>query len=116
MSTLSDALAAMDKATPGEWVARISTTETPEVYIKNAEILAGDNGCVRIVATLNSKERLMDNAILLAAAPDMAAWIEKALPLFEDAKIAIDAAYGKGSKLVDVIDALLAEAKGEGKC
>ena len=103
MSTLSDALAAME-------CERVHLIEAAKRYMKaygpgysTTDTLPYD----ALVGVLS--------AVSTDPAPDTAAWIEKALPLFEDAKTAIEAAYGKGSKLVDALDALLAEAKGEGK-
>ena len=122
MSALSDALAAMDKATPGEWVARISTTDTPEGHTESAEVLARDNSYVRLVAILNKKERPRDNAILLAAAPDALAWIKKALPELESYRDKIQrerlsdsfsGSYRESVIQEERLDAMLAEAKGD---
>lgn len=83
MSKLSEALAAKDKGTPGEWVAHISTTDTPKEHTESAEILTKIDGLVWKIATMNPKEKARHNAILIAAAPGALAWIKEALPLME---------------------------------
>ena len=118
MSTLSDALAAMDKATPGPWEMRRDDCH----YGTMTEIYSGDV----IIAESNYD----GDTPMIAAAPDMAAWIEKALPWVEIraerlrtllilARAEKDEAYAEliadASEELAALDALLAEAKGEGK-
>lgn len=110
MSKLSDALAAMDKGTPGEWVAHISTTDTPKEHTESAEILTKIDGLVWKIATMNPKEKARHNAILIAAAPDALAWIKEALPLME---YFADRGKGIHSAFYKHLDALIARAKPE---
>ena len=100
MSALSDALAAMKR------------------------VLAGTSGYA------TTWDWYADRRIVAKAAPDMAAWIEKALPWVEKraeslrtllilARAEKDEAYAEliadASEELAALDALLAEAKGEGK-
>jgi len=127
MSTLSDALAAMDKATTGPWIAKLCLGGS--YVIDNT--LPENKGLVRNIAEVSGHLSTSKDAALIAAAPDMAAWIKKALPWVEIraerlrtllilARAEKDEAYveliADASEELAALDALLAEAKGEGKC
>lgn len=81
MSKLSEALAALDKATPGPWT--IKKTEYGYADILGNELfysgITGQNTNVTVARVY----RLKSNSKVVAAAPDALAWIKEALPLME---------------------------------
>ena len=128
MSRISDALIAIKKATPGPWA----------VHPIHATVDAFDKGrpipvCGMLWPTdERTEDQTEANADIIAAAPDMAAWIKKALPWLEERRIEAQSSLetimydvegweqNSGYRAVintekDVashLDALLAEAKG----
>ena len=121
MSKLSDALAAMDKATPGQWI--------PELCLRGGYVI--DNnlpeaaGKVRNIAEVSWHTNNKANATIIAAAPDALAWIKEALPWLEqhsdDLQSVIDTwrpgrsleARDAFIKMRDEINALIAQVKPE---
>ena len=81
MSTLSDALAAMDKATPGPWAAYIGE----EI---NGILDAGGKHLAELWMRKSYDNKA--NAAVIAAAPDALAWIKKALPWLEEHRVYLD--------------------------
>lgn len=104
MSKLSEALAAMDKMTPGPWEAIKPVNSNGFWHINNHSTSSGE------IAT-NYGEKAMYNANITAAAPDALAWIKEVLPYLE-----YFADQGKGihSAFYKHLDALIARAKPEG--
>lgn len=107
MSKLSEALAAMDKMTPGPWEAIKPVNSNGFWHINNHSTSSGE------IAT-NYGEKAMYNANITAAAPDALAWIKEALPWLESLRDALRGA--EGSAHLDqfyALDALIARAKPE---
>lgn len=111
MSVLSDALAAMDKATPGPWIAYYDCGGAEMGYhnIWTGAVVDQENyGSV-------AEEVTEKNAKIIAAAPDALAWIKEALPWLESLRDALRGA--EGSTHLDqfyALDALIAKME-EGK-
>ena len=116
MSTLHDALEAMDKTTPRPWIVRRDDCHfgtLTEVYSEYG-----------IIAETNQEE----DTPVIAAAPDALAWIKEALPWIKKraevlrtllilARAEKDEAYAEliadASEELAAIDALIARAKGD---
>lgn len=113
MSRLSDALKMMDKATPGPWEIGKNHRDTVIADSKYSctERQSGHDDIEYYGGLCVAESILPENREVIAAAPDMAAWIKKALPLLSDARCGIDNAFGEGSKISASISALVAEAK-----
>lgn len=103
MSKLSEALEAMDKATPGPWEAIKPFNSNGFWYINNHSTSNGE------IAT-NYGKKARHNANIIAAAPDALAWIEEALPYLE---YFADRGKGIHSTFYKYLDALIARAKPE---
>jgi hypothetical protein len=82
MSKLSEALAAMDKATPGPWNKPYYDDYPGDRgwWIHNGEKGADEYA---VAVTFEGNPKAEHDAIVLAAAPDALAWIKEALPLME---------------------------------
>lgn len=80
MSVLSDALAAMDKATPGPW--KYCGCGSCQLVWGDGFLIHDqpDGGCE---APIPYNSTGINNAIIIGAAPDALAWIKEALPLME---------------------------------
>jgi len=143
MSALSDALAAMDKATKGPWVidygysdwgmpkTNLILNSAGDLEKPIAEIPSVTPYCMGASQKdIDTSRKAWANTRIIAAAPNMAAWIEKALPWVEIraerlrtllilARAEKDEAYAEliadASEELAALDALLAEAKGDGK-
>lgn len=72
MSKLSDALAAMDKATPGPWEQEYSLIQSEP-----------GNCIICNVHKWGNDDAHDQNATIITAAPDALAWIKEALPWLE---------------------------------
>jgi len=141
MSALSDALAAMDKATKGPWVidygysdwgmpkTNLILNSAGDLEKPIAEIPSVTPYCMGASQKdIDTSRKAWANTRIIAAAPDMAAWIEKALPYIgeirdstEDTINMYDPEFMSEESLeafmdeLKKLDALLAEAKGDGK-
>lgn len=80
MSVLSDALAAMDKATPGPWI--YCGCGSCQLVWGDGFLIHDqpDGGCE---APIPYNSTGINNAIIIGAAPDALAWIKEALPWLE---------------------------------
>ena len=111
MSTLSDALAAMDKATPKEWTAtaRIDPTTRAEAAVWGSD---GDMVCM-VYGGYEGSEYVeaIDRAKYIASRPDALAWIKKALPWLGEARVNANS-EGRFDDC-NIIDALIAQATGK---
>lgn len=98
MSKLSEALAAMDKMTPGPWENDRDTVNASHGLLA---IMLHDG---------RSDNRVNANAQIMAAAPDALAWIKEALPWLESLRDALRGAEG-GAHLDQfyALDALLGQ-------
>jgi hypothetical protein len=94
----------MDKAAPGKWEAVKPLSDESFVYINSEGRSSGNIACCY-------QEWARFNAALIAAAPDMAAWIEKALPWLEAyAETMRDSLQDWDRNNVARLDALIQEA------
>lgn len=98
MSKLSEALAAMDKATLGPWENDRDTVNASHGLLA---IMLHDG---------RSDNRVNANAQIMAAAPDALAWIKEVLPYLE---YFADRGKGIHSAFYKHLDALIARAKPE---
>lgn len=107
MSKLSEALAALDKATPGPWEAIKPFNSNGFWYINNHSTSNGE------IAT-NYGKKARHNANIIAAAPDALAWIKEALPWLEAyAETMRDSREEWDRNNAARLDALIARAKPE---
>lgn len=113
MSKLSEALAAMDKATPGPWNKPYYDDYPGDRgwWIHNGEKGADEYA---VAVTFEGNPKAEHDAIVLAAAPDALAWIKEVLPWLESLRDALRGAEG-GAHLDQfyALDALIARAKPE---
>ena len=125
MSRLSDALAAMDKATSGPW--DIGNGRKTDLYMGWDSIIAKhEDGDRFVLAQVNHnyEELAKYNAPVIAAAPDALAWIKEALPYITSSRDALATNLencdlgpreeGAARKELARLDALIARAKPEG--
>jgi hypothetical protein len=98
---IKQALDAMDKATAGPWgVDRKYCTKA-----KSKDIVVSESWMIKTI------DETRANTVLIAAAPDMAAWIEKALPWLEAyAETMRDSLQDWDRNNVARLDALIQEA------
>lgn len=112
MSKLSEALAAMDKATLGPWE-------------NDRDTVNASHGLLAIMFHAGrSDNRVNANAQIMAAAPDALAWIKEALPYITSSRDALATNLencdfgpreeGAARKELARLDALIARAKPEG--
>lgn len=129
MSKLSEALAAMDKATPGPWNKPYYDDYPGDRgwWIHNGEKGADEYA---VAVTFEGNPKAEHDAIVLAAAPDALAWIKEALPWLEiradELRYEIDAqetligpvlsddCIGTMKSDLARLDAIIARAKPEG--
>jgi len=111
MSTLSDALAAMDKATPGPWDYDSSDGR---IYADGAWI-----GDVDLIGQATEEEVDADG-IIQAAAPDALAWIKEAVEYLKEFRpdVATEVKMWKGrprekylAERLQKLDTLIAQVK-----
>lgn len=116
MSKLSEALEAMDKATPWPWEAIKPFNSNGFWYINNHSTSNGE------IAT-NYGKKARHNANIIAAAPDALSWIKEALPYITEYRDALATNLencdfgpreeGAARKELAHLDALIARAKPE---
>ena len=115
MSALSSALAAMDKATPGEWATwQTSRDGCGYLSIGPLEMVPGTHDAIvcDVTLLLTVNETDLANAKVIRASKLALAWIEKALPYIEAyAETMRDSREEWDQKNVARLDALIARAK-----
>lgn len=119
MSTLSDGLAARDKATKGPWIksqqeALIHAPEGSEVgYIAMIGDTGNDFG--NPLDDIFVTPEVLANMDIIAAAPDALDWIAKALPYLKGIKEGMEAPLMVEPEKYDAIRSLIAQAEGTEK-
>jgi len=109
--SIKHAIEAMGKATPGPWFVMPEgfgdRTRSPTVYATDDELryVAKCDDYANIVPTDN-----LANATLIAAAPDMAAWIQRALPHLKEWRECIIWTIPEYDREVVGLDVLIKEA------
>lgn len=126
MTRISAALAAMDKATPGPWIADLrggccavypesKEDQTPGCHKDDARNLFYSNKdavyCEEGYWEMDKETQ--QNFVIAAAAPDALAWIKEALPWLERMREGTEAPLMVEPEKYDALCALIARAKPE---